>query len=58
MIQITSVNPDTIKSNFVYVEFILFSKIVCNCSFKDNGFQSWVEIKEFIEKQLTEDFTK
>lgn len=40
------------------VEFILFNKIVCNCTFEDKDFGDWSGIKDYIEAQLTEDFNK
>ena len=70
MIEITSVTetPNFIKTysescpvhinSTLDVEFILFNKIVCNCTFEDKDFIAWDSIKIHIENQLTEDFNK
>ena len=70
MIEITSVTetPNFIKTysescpvhinSTLDVEFILFNKIVCSCTFEDKDFGDWNSIKDYIEAQLTEDFNK
>jgi len=58
MIEITSVQPHVIRTKFLDVEFIMFNKIICSCVFEDKCFNNFDEIKDYIENQLTEDFSK
>lgn len=58
MIQITSVRNNPFRNNWIEIEFILFNKIACSCSFEDKGLKDWNDIKTYIENQLTEDFNK
>lgn len=56
MIEITSAQISVGAQNNLDIEFIMFNKIVCSCSFYNIGFKDWSEIKSYIENQLTEDF--
>lgn len=56
MIEITSAQLSFGTENFLDVQFILFNKIVCSCSFCNIGLKDWSEIKTYIESQLKEDF--
>jgi len=58
MVEITSVQNDPFRKNWIDIEFILFNKMVCSCCLEDKSFNDWDEIKTYIENQLTEDFNK
>lgn len=55
MVEITLAHPSVIK-NRTDVQFILFGKIVCNCTITDVGFNDWNDIKSHVENKLIEYF--